>query len=335
MGIRVAGVCKEFGSFRAVDNVSLDVDTGSLVALLGPSGSGKSTLLRLIAGLEDADAGRVWITGEEATTRSVQERQVGFVFQHFALFKHRTVRQNVGFGLELRGWKHEAIRRRVDELLELVQLQGFGNRYPSQLSGGQRQRVALARALAVQPRVLLLDEPFSALDAKVRKELRAWLRNLHDEMHVTTVIVTHDQEEAMEVADRIVVMNKGRIEQIGTPAEIYDQPASPFVMSFVGAVNVLPSHVPLAQKQTQQGEVFIRPHDLELHREPQEGSVPAVLRRLTHLGRDIQAELTLNSGEVVVAQLPRERIDYRELQAGDALHITSRDSRTFVPDFVI
>lgn len=335
MGIRVAGVCKEFGSFRAVDNVSLDVDTGSLVALLGPSGSGKSTLLRLIAGLEEADAGRVWITGEEATTRSVQERQVGFVFQHFALFKHRTVRQNVGFGLELRGWKHDAIRRRVDELLELVQLQGFGNRYPSQLSGGQRQRVALARALAVQPRVLLLDEPFSALDAKVRKELRAWLRNLHDEMHVTTVIVTHDQEEAMEVADKIVVMNQGRIEQIGTPAEIYDQPASPFVMSFVGAVNVLPSHVRLAANDNQEGELFIRPHDLELHRDPQEGSVPAVLRRLTHLGRDIQAELTLASGEVVVAQLPRERIDYRELKPGDSLHLTSRDSRTFVPDFAI
>jgi len=335
MGIRVAGVCKEFGAFRAVDNVSLDVDTGSLVALLGPSGSGKSTLLRLIAGLEEADAGRIWITGEEATTRSVQEREVGFVFQHFALFKHRTVRQNVGFGLELRGWKHEAIRRRVDELLDLVQLQGFGHRYPSQLSGGQRQRVALARALAVQPRVLLLDEPFSALDAKVRKELRAWLRNLHDEMHVTTVIVTHDQEEAMEVADRIVVMNQGRIEQIGSPAEIYDQPASPFVMSFVGAVNVLPSHVPLTSDRTQQGDVFIRPHDLELHRQPQAGSVPAVLRRLTHLGRDIQAELTLVSGEVVVAQLPRERIDYHELKAGDALHITSRESRTFVPDFVI
>ncbi|MEY3462374.1 MAG: Sulfate/thiosulfate import ATP-binding protein CysA [Cyanobacteriota bacterium] len=335
MGIRVSGVCKEFGSFRAVDNVSLDVDTGSLVALLGPSGSGKSTLLRLIAGLEEADAGRVWITGEEATTRSVQERQVGFVFQHFALFKHRTVRQNVAFGLELRGWKHDAIRRRVDELLELVQLQGFGNRYPSQLSGGQRQRVALARALAVQPRVLLLDEPFSALDAKVRKELRAWLRNLHDEMHVTTVIVTHDQEEAMEVADRIVVMNQGRIEQIGTPAEIYDQPASPFVMSFVGAVNVLPSHVPLAPNPQQRGDLFIRPHDLDLHRHPQAGSVPAVLRRLTHLGRDIQAELTLASGEVVVAQLPRERMDYRELQPGDALHLTSRDSRTFVPDFVI
>jgi sulfate transport system ATP-binding protein len=260
---------------------------------------------------------------------------VGFVFQHFALFKHRSVRQNVGFGLELRGWKHEAIRRRVDELLELVQLQGFGNRYPSQLSGGQRQRVALARALAVQPRVLLLDEPFSALDAKVRKELRAWLRHLHDEMHVTTVIVTHDQEEAMEVADRIVVMNQGRIEQIGSPAEIYDQPASPFVMSFVGAVNVLPSHVPLAANPEQQGAVFIRPHDLDLHRHPQAGSVPAVLRRLTHLGRDIQAELTLASGEVVVAQLPRERVDHQAFQVGDALHITSRDSRTFVPDFVI
>jgi sulfate transport system ATP-binding protein len=336
VGIRVAGVSKQFGSFRAVDDVSLDVDSGSLVALLGPSGSGKSTLLRLIAGLEDADAGRVWITGEEATTRSVQERQVGFVFQHFALFKHRTVRQNVAFGLELRGWKPEAIRRRVDELLELVQLQGFGQRYPSQLSGGQRQRVALARALAVQPRVLLLDEPFSALDAKVRKELRAWLRNLHDEMHVTTVIVTHDQEEAMEVADRIVVMNHGRIEQIGTPAEIYDQPASPFVMGFVGAVNVLSPEVPLAPADSQRGErIFIRPHDLDLHRTPQQGSVPAVLRRITHMGRDIQAELTLDSGEVVVAQLPRERLDYRELISGDVLHVTSREARTFVPDFVI
>jgi sulfate transport system ATP-binding protein len=343
MGIRVSGVSKEFGSFKAVDDVSLDVDSGSLVALLGPSGSGKSTLLRLIAGLEETDSGRIWITGEEATTRSVQDRQVGFVFQHFALFKHRTVRQNVGFGLELRGWKQDAIRRRVDELLELVQLQGFGNRYPSQLSGGQRQRVALARALAVQPRVLLLDEPFSALDAKVRKELRAWLRNLHDEMHVTTVIVTHDQEEAMEVADRIVVMNQGRIEQIGTPAEIYDQPATPFVMSFVGAVNVLPGNGPLAaaaanssiQGDHSTGQLFIRPHDLDLHLTPQPDSVPAILRRITHMGREIQAELTLENGDQVIAQLPRERIDYSNLKSGDALHITSRESRTFVPDFVI
>ena len=347
MGIRVANVSKNFGDFRAVDNVSVDVETGSLVALLGPSGSGKSTLLRLIAGHAGSDSGRIWITGEEATERSVQDRQVGFVFQHFALFKHRTVRQNVAFGLELRRWKKEAIRRRVDELLELVQLQGYGGRYPSQLSGGQRQRVALARALAVQPRVLLLDEPFSALDAKVRKELRAWLRNLHSEMHVTTVIVTHDQEEAMEVADRIVVMNEGRIEQIGSPAEIYDHPATPFVMSFVGAVNVLPQGaMPLPQPglaggsqagATAQGDgqIFIRPHDVEVYASPRDGSVPARLKRLTHMGRDLQAELQLDSGEVLVAQFPREQINYREIQAGDELHVISRQVRTFVPDYSI
>ena len=347
MGIRVANVSKRFGDFQAVDNVSVDIDSGSLVALLGPSGSGKSTLLRLIAGLEQADAGRVWITGEEATDRSVQERQVGFVFQHFALFKHRTVRQNVSFGLELRHWKKEAIRRRVDELLDLVQLRGYGGRYPSQLSGGQRQRVALARALAVQPRVLLLDEPFSALDAKVRKELRAWLRNLHSEMHVTTVIVTHDQEEAMEVADRIVVMNEGRIEQIGSPAEIYDHPATPFVMSFVGAVNVLPQGaMPLPQPgagaglrpaiaDQGQGQMFIRPHDVEVYASPRNGSVPARLKRLTHMGRDLQAELQLESGEVLVAQFPREQINYSEIRAGDELHVISRQVRTFVPDYSI
>ena len=310
MGIRVARVGKHFGDFRAVDDVSLDIESGSLVALLGPSGSGKSTLLRLIAGLEQSDTGRIWITGEEATDRSVQDRQVGFVFQHFALFKHRTVRQNVAFGLELRRWKKEAIRRRVDELLDLVQLRGYGGRYPSQLSGGQRQRVALARALAVQPRVLLLDEPFSALDAKVRKELRAWLRQLHDEMHVTTVIVTHDQEEAMEVADRIVVMNEGRIEQIGTPAEIYDHPASPFVMGFVGAVNVLPAGaLPVAgggevRTGRDAPSMFIRPHDVQVFADPHPGTVPARLRRLTHLGRDLQADLELASGEGIQAQFP-------------------------------
>lgn len=348
MGIRVANVSKSFGDFRAVDDVSLDVESGSLVALLGPSGSGKSTLLRLIAGLEDTDAGRIWITGEEATERSVQDRQVGFVFQHFALFKHRTVRQNVAFGLELRRWKKEAIRRRVDELLDLVQLRGYGGRYPSQLSGGQRQRVALARALAVQPQVLLLDEPFSALDAKVRKELRAWLRNLHDEMHVTTVIVTHDQEEAMEVADRIVVMNEGRIEQIGSPAEIYDHPASPFVMSFVGTVNVLPQGaLPVERATSTEGpegsepgsspesHLFIRPHDLEVYPAPQEGTVPANLRRLTHMGRDLQAELVLTDGSVVVAQFPREQLPYTTLSPGDELHILIRQARTFVPDYSI
>jgi sulfate transport system ATP-binding protein len=344
MGIRVAAVTKSFGDFRAVDDVSVDVETGSLVALLGPSGSGKSTLLRLIAGLEQLDQGRIWITGEEATQRSVQDREVGFVFQHFALFKHRTVRQNVAFGLELRRWKKDAIRRRVDELLELVQLQGYGSRYPSQLSGGQRQRVALARALAVQPRVLLLDEPFSALDAKVRKELRAWLRNLHDEMHVTTVIVTHDQEEAMEVADKIVVMNHGKVEQIGTPAEIYDHPATPFVMSFIGAVNVLPrGALQVASSQeassTQHAggdaQIFVRPHDVEVFLEPQAGTVPVELRRLSHMGRDLQAELALADGQVVMAQIPREQIDYTSLNVGSSLHIRSREARSFVPDYSI
>ncbi|MCX5944919.1 MAG: sulfate ABC transporter ATP-binding protein [Cyanobacteria bacterium] len=347
MGIRVERVSKQFGNFKAVDDVSLDVETGSLVALLGPSGSGKSTLLRLIAGLEASDTGRIWITGEEATERSVQDRQVGFVFQHFALFKHRTVRQNVAFGLELRRWKRDAIKRRVDELLDLVQLKGYGTRFPSQLSGGQRQRVALARALAVQPRVLLLDEPFSALDAKVRKELRAWLRNLHDEMHVTTVIVTHDQEEAMEVADRIVVMNEGRIEQIGSPAEIYDQPATPFVMSFVGAVNVVPRAALLRQESGQPGQdpsrqslaetepVFIRPHDVQVYITPQAGSVPAQLRRLRHMGRDLLAELVLANGEVMTAQFPREQIDYQAIKPGDGLHIVSRQVRSFEPDYMI
>ena len=257
------------------------------------------------------------------------------------------MRQNVAFGLELRRWKRDAIKRRVDELLDLVQLKGYGNRFPSQLSGGQRQRVALARALAVQPRVLLLDEPFSALDAKVRKELRAWLRNLHDEMHVTTVIVTHDQEEAMEVADRIVVMNEGRIEQIGSPAEIYDQPATPFVMSFVGAVNVVPRAALLAQDSSQgapaatgQGQppaepVFIRPHDVQVYTTPQDGSVPAQLRRLRHMGRDLQAELVLADGEVLMAQFPREQIDYQAIKPGDGLHIVSRQVRSFEPDYMI
>jgi sulfate transport system ATP-binding protein len=319
-------VTKSFGSFKALDDVSLEVDSGSLVALLGPSGSGKSTLLRLIAGLESADTGRVWITGEEATDRSVQERGVGFVFQHFALFKHRTVRQNVAFGLEIRGWKPPAIRRRVDELLDLVQLAGFGSRYPSQLSGGQRQRVALARALAVQPRVLLLDEPFSALDAQVRKELRSWLRNLHNEMHVTTVIVTHDQEEAMEVAEQIVVMNKGRIEQVGTAAEIYDHPATPFVMSFVGAVNVLPSQV---------GPVFIRPQDLELLQEPRPGSVPGRIHRITYLGHDVRVDLVLKSGETIQVVVPRKGRDSTPWAPGGSVHVLSHHTRTFQPDFAI
>ena len=318
MGIRVANVSKHFGSFRAVDDVTLDIESGSLVALLGPSGSGKSTLLRLIAGLENADAGRIWITGEEATDRSVQDRQVGFVFQHFALFKHRSVRRNIGFGLELRGWPSHQVRQRVEELLDLVQLQGYGHRYPSQLSGGQRQRVSLARALAVRPDVLLLDEPFSALDAKVRKELRAWLRNLQEETGVTTVIVTHDQEEAMEVADTIVVMNEGRIEQIGSPSEIYDHPATPFVMRFVGEVNIL-----------EHG--FVRPHDLELLQEPHDQTIPVLVKRLIHLGKEVQAELLLEDGRLINAQLPRQRGPGADggINAGQRLHVLARSIRRF------
>lgn len=321
MGIRISAVTKTFNDQRAVDNLSLDVESGSLVALLGPSGCGKSTLLRMIAGLETPDpGGRIFINGEDATRRSVQERHVGFVFQHFALFKHRSVRENIGFGLELRRWRQPAIRRRVDELLDLVKLQEFGDRYPSQLSGGQRQRVSLARALAVQPSVLLLDEPFSALDAKVRKELRQWLRNLHEEMQVTTVIVTHDQEEAMEVADQIVVINRGRVEQVGTAAEIYDNPASRFVMNFVGEVNRFPSS---------DSELFVRPHQLELHVEPTEGSLPAVVQRITHLGKDLIAELVLDNGDRLNAHVSRDQFLADGLARGSRLHVHPTASHQF------
>jgi sulfate/thiosulfate transport system ATP-binding protein len=234
MSIEVRNVSKRFGSFQALADVSLDVDAGSLTALLGPSGSGKSTLLRIIAGLELPDAGEIRLAGQDATAVAPQKRGVGFVFQHYAAFKHMTVRDNVAFGLKIRRRPKDEISARVDELLELVQLQGFGHRYPAQLSGGQRQRMALARALAPEPRVLLLDEPFGALDARVRAELRAWLRKLHDETHTTTVFVTHDQEEAMEIADSVVVMNQGRVEQVAAPRELYDAPANDFVLSFVG-----------------------------------------------------------------------------------------------------
>ena len=239
MGISVEGANKRFGDFQALDDVSIDVPDGSLTALLGPSGSGKSTLLRAIAGLEDLDGGVVTINGEDATGKPAQKRGVGFVFQHYAAFKHMTVFENVAFGLKIRKWKKPEISDRVHELLQLVQLDGLAGRFPSQLSGGQRQRMALARALAVQPQVLLLDEPFGALDAKVRKDLRTWLRRLHDEMHVTTIFVTHDQEEAMDVAEQLVVMNEGRVEQSGTADDLYDHPANEFVMSFVGEVNRL------------------------------------------------------------------------------------------------
>lgn len=332
MGIVVENVSKQFGSFKAVDSVNLEIESGSLVALLGPSGSGKSTLLRLIAGLEMPDSGKIWLTGTDATNQSVQDRNIGFVFQHYALFKHLTVRQNIAFGLEIRKAKKAGVKARVEELLDLVQLKGLGNRYPSQLSGGQRQRVALARALAVQPQVLLLDEPFGALDAKVRKDLRAWLRNLHEEVHVTTVFVTHDQEEAMEVADQIVVMNKGRVEQVGTPAQIYDHPATAFVMSFIGPVNVLPSTSNIFQGNgfdSTQAEIFLRPQDVVIETEQNGATVPARISRIIHLGWEVQAELTLDDGQVVTAHLTRDRFDQLQLEPQQRVYVKPKGAKSF------
>ncbi|MBD2188333.1 sulfate/molybdate ABC transporter ATP-binding protein [Pseudanabaena mucicola] len=339
MGIVVENVNKQFGDFLALDNINLEVKTGSLVALLGPSGSGKSTLLRLIAGLETPDRGKIFLTGKDATDQDVRDRNIGFVFQHYALFKHMTVRRNIGFGLEIRKEPKAKIADRVEELLELIQLKGLGNRYPSQLSGGQRQRVALARALAVEPSVLLLDEPFGALDAKVRKELRAWLRRLHDEVHVTSVFVTHDQEEAMEVSDEIVVMNKGRIEQVGTPAEVYDNPATPFVMSFIGPVNVLPASRDRKSEfheiHKHDNDVYIRPRDIHVETEATDNSISARITRLIHLGWEVQAELVLGDGQVLTAHLTRERFDELKLQPQQYVYIEPRDAKSFPLDYSI
>jgi sulfate transport system ATP-binding protein len=306
--IEARQIVKCFGDFTALDGVSVEVERGSLTALLGPSGSGKSTLLRVIAGLEQPDAGQVCLEGRDVTNVAPQQRGVGFVFQHYAAFKHMTVRENVAFGLKIRRRPRAEIRQRVAELLELVQLSRLGDRYPAQLSGGQRQRMGLARALAVDPKVLLLDEPFGALDARVRKELRVWLRRLHDETRTTTVIVTHDQEEAMDVADRVVVMNGGHIEQIAPPRELYDQPANEFVMSFVGPVNQL-------------GDAFIRPHDVELLLEPNGSTQEAMVQRLVHLGFEVRAELVRDDGEVLSAQLTREQVEALELQTGQIVYV--------------
>ena len=306
--IEAHGIVKRFGDFTALDGVSVDVPTGSLTALLGPSGSGKSTLLRVIAGLETPDEGKVVLEGEDVTRVAPQERGVGFVFQHYAAFKHMTVWENVAFGLKIRRRPRAEVKQRVAELLELVQLARLGDRYPAQLSGGQRQRMGLARALAVDPKVLLLDEPFGALDARVRKELRLWLRRLHDETHTTTVIVTHDQEEAMEVADCVVVMNAGRIEQTAPPRELYDNPANEFVMSFVGPVNRL-------------GDTFIRPHDVELLLEPNGSTQEAMVHRLVHLGFEVRVELVRDDGEALSAQLTREQVEGLELQAGQIVYV--------------
>jgi sulfate/thiosulfate transport system ATP-binding protein len=316
MSIVVDSVSKRFGDFVALNNVSLNVRDGSLTALLGPSGGGKSTLLRVIAGLEAPDSGRVLIAGEDATSKPPQRRDVGFVFQHYAAFKHMTVAKNVAFGLTIRKRPKDEIDARVDELLRLVHLDGFAHRYPSQLSGGQRQRMALARALAVQPRVLLLDEPFGALDATVRKELRAWLRRLHDEVHVTTVFVTHDQEEAMEVADRIAVMNEGRIEQIGKPRDLYEHPANEFVMTFVGPVSRM-------------GDGYVRPHDLELTLEPNGTTERATVERVVHLGFEVRVELVLGDGKRLLAQATRGQADELGLHDGQTLFVRPAVTKTF------
>lgn len=335
MGVSVKDVSKRFGSFQAIDHVSLEIPSNSLIALLGPSGSGKSTLLRLIAGLETPDSGSIWLTNQDATYQQVQDRNIGFVFQHYALFKHLTVRQNIAFGLAIRKAPKARQNRRADELLELVQLKGLGDRYPSQLSGGQRQRVALARALAVEPKVLLLDEPFGALDAKVRKDLRAWLRRLHDEVHVTTIFVTHDQEEAMEVAHEIVVMNHGRIEQIGTPAEVYDQPATSFVMSFIGPVNVLPNTADIFQRngfEAPHPQVFLRPQDVLVQTSPGKNLAPAKVDRVVHLGWEIQAELSLVDGQIVTAYLTREEFKQLQLQPQQRVYVKPKQLKSFALD---
>ncbi len=345
MSIEICGVGKRFGNFVALDNIDLQIPTGELVALLGPSGCGKTTLLRIIAGMESADAGHVKFAGEEATHLHARERSVGFVFQHYALFRHMSVFENVAFGLRVKP-KHERpaeaeIRRRVLDLLKLVQLDWLADRYPSQLSGGQRQRIALARALAVEPKVLLLDEPFGALDTKVRKELRRWLRRLHDEMHISSVFVTHDQEEALEVADRVVVMNQGRIEQIGTPDEVYSNPASPFVYQFLGNVNVFHSRVHGAWAEVdREGEsggakagsseamAFVRPHDLDIERVPVAGGLEATVLDVHAIGPMVRVELA-HASELVEVELTRERANALKLVKGLTVWLKPRQVKVF------
>jgi sulfate transport system ATP-binding protein len=322
--ITVSHAGKRFGDFVALDDVSLEIPSGSLTALLGPSGSGKSTLLRAIAGLDDLDTGVVSIGGTDVTDVVPQKRGIGFVFQHYAAFKHMTVRDNIAFGLSIRRRPKAEIRRRVDELLEVVGLEVFQNRYPAQLSGGQRQRMALARALAVDPQVLLLDEPFGALDAKVRADLRQWLRRLHDEVHVTTVLVTHDQEEALDIADRIALLHKGRIEQVGTPDELYDQPANEFVMSFLGSVSRL-------------GGRLIRPHDIVLRGPGHDTSatdrdaVAARVVRVVRLGFEVRVELVGDDGQEFTAQLTRGELAALGLREGDRVTASPADHTHTVP----
>ena len=340
MSIEIRNLNKRFGATVVCDRLNLDIPAGELVALLGPSGSGKTTLLRIIAGLEVPDSGEVRFHGEDATHTTVRERNVGFVFQHYALFNHMTIFENVAFGLRVRPKdrrpEERAIRAKVKELLKLVQLDWVAERYPHQLSGGQRQRIALARALAVEPKVLLLDEPFGALDAKVRKELRRWLRRLHDEMHVTSVFVTHDQDEAMEVADRIVVMNQGRIEQQGTPDEVYDHPASPFVLQFLGDVNLFHGrfgHAP-GGIDAAADTVYVRPHELDIVAQPEPGALPVTLSQVLTVGAQTRVEFKReDDGSYVDVELPRsefallrQRLD---LRSGSRVHLRARRTTRF------
>jgi sulfate transport system ATP-binding protein len=351
MSVSVRHLTKRFDGFVALDNVNLEVPGGELLALLGPSGSGKTTLLRIIAGLEEADEGTVLYSDEDVTDRSVRERNVGFVFQHYALFRHMTVFENIAFGLRVRRRPDRLVKERVTELLALIQLESLGQRYPSQLSGGQRQRVALARALAAEPKLLLLDEPFGALDAKVRQELRAWLRRLHDEIHVTSVFVTHDQEEAFEVSDRVVVMNRGRIEQVGTPEEVFDRPATPFVMDFLGNVNVFHGRVEHGQAvlgglsiaypdhldgEPRPATVYVRPHELDVERAPRNGSsIRANILRIVPSGSAVRIGLADDSGDPLSVELHRARFAELQLSVGETVYVVPRHVRVFVQDFQI
>ncbi len=336
MSITIENLSKQFGDHKALDDINLEVNSGELLALLGPSGCGKTTLLRIIGGMEVANSGRLLFHGEDVEQRDARERNVGFVFQHYALFRHMTVFENVAFGLRVKPKKqrpNEAeIKRRVHELLSLVQLDWLHDRYPAQLSGGQRQRIALARALAVEPKILLLDEPFGALDAQVRKELRRWLRRLHDELHITSVFVTHDQEEALEVADRVVVMNKGRIEQIGTPDEVYAAPATPFVYQFIGNVNLFHSrdHAPWSE-QHGDAVAYVRPHDIDISATPQDDTaLPVEVKLVRAIGSVVRVEVAADgSSEFIEIELSRERFDTAPLSVGDKVFIRPRQFRVF------
>jgi sulfate transport system ATP-binding protein len=353
MSISIQNVSRRFGSFQALDDVTLDVPSGSLTALLGPSGSGKTTLLRIVAGLESADSGSVLFQDEDVTETSARDRGVGFVFQHYALFRHMTVYENVAFGMRVRKVANDEVRQRVNELLRMVRLEGLGSRFPTELSGGQRQRVALARALAVRPKMLLLDEPFGALDAKVRQELRTWLRRLHEEMNVTTVFVTHDQEEAFEMADQVVVMNQGRIEQIGTPQAVFDSPSTAFVMDFLGNVNVFHGRVQSGRvslgpfnlryddyqhDEPRDATAYVRPHELSIDRSPSQSSLPGKIKQLNPAGSMLKVRVSIEDfGVDLSIDVTHERAKSLGLKLNDSVFVLPKSVRVFVPelDYVI